>query len=117
MKESTIEKAARYAHEINRAYCQSLGDDSQPSWDDAPQWHKDSCMTGATAVLEGEVSEPGESHAGWLAVKEKEGWVYGEEKDVDAKTHPCMVPFEELPAEQQTKDHLFLAAVKLAVSG
>jgi hypothetical protein len=37
---------ARAAHEANRAYCGALGDWSQPSWDAAPQWQKDSARNG-----------------------------------------------------------------------
>ena len=29
---------AMLCHSINAAYCRSLGDDTQPSWDDAPDW-------------------------------------------------------------------------------
>lgn len=40
------------------------------------------------------------------------GWVFGEIKDADAKTHPCIVPYDELPEFQKKKDHLFIAIVK-----
>jgi hypothetical protein len=35
--------------------------------------------------------------------KVKDGWVYGEVKDVEAKTHPCIVPFDALSVEQTDK--------------
>jgi len=44
--------------------------------------------------------------------KVSDGWIYGSEKDADLKMHPCIVPFEDLPAEQQAKDVLFRAVVK-----
>lgn len=28
---------AQIAHEINKAYCESIGDTSQPSWEEAPE--------------------------------------------------------------------------------
>jgi hypothetical protein len=37
--------------------------------------------------------------------------VYGEVKDAEKKTHPCIVPYKDLPPEQQAKDHLFKAVV------
>ena len=40
------------------------------------------------------------------------GWVYGEHKDEQRKTHPCIVPYDELPAAQRAKDALFLANVR-----
>ena len=30
--------AAKTAHEVNRAYCQGLGDYSQLHWEEAPDW-------------------------------------------------------------------------------
>ena len=35
------------------------------------------------------------------------GWVYGEEKDEEKKTHPCLMRFEQLSEFQQKKDKLF----------
>ncbi len=46
-----------------------------------------------------------------MADKIKDGWTHGEVKDADAKTHPCLVPFQQLPAHQQKKDKLFKAIV------
>ena len=40
-------------------------------------------------------------------MKTDDGWVYGEEKDAEKKTHHCIVPFGELPIFQQQKDMLF----------
>ena len=37
-------KIAQVAHEINKAYCEAIGDNSQLSWEDAPDWQKDSAM-------------------------------------------------------------------------
>lgn len=38
--------------------------------------------------------------------------VYGEVKDGEAKTHPCLVPYEQLPPAQRLKDDLFAAIVR-----
>jgi hypothetical protein len=46
-----------------------------------------------------------------LKEKVDNGWVFGEVKDAEAKTHPCIVPFEQLPVEQQAKDYLFKGIV------
>lgn len=32
----TIEDVAQVCHEVNKAYCESIGDNSQPEWDTAP---------------------------------------------------------------------------------
>ena len=36
-------------------------------------------------------------HRRWIAERTKIGWVYGETRDVDAKTSPYLVPWEKLP--------------------
>lgn len=101
---------ARVAHEVNRAYCQALGDNSQPEWIDAPQWQIDSAALGVKLHSEKDVG-PEASHESWMAQKVAEGWVYGAAKDPVAKTHPCIVPFAELPPAQQAKDFIFRAVV------
>lgn len=107
----TVEDIARICHEVNRAYCAAMGDDNQVAWDDAPHWQKDSAMNGVKMHLDNPDATPEDSHVSWYAQKEAEGWVYGEVKDPEAKTHPCMVPYAELPAEQRAKDYLFRATV------
>lgn len=107
---------ARACHEVNRAYCQALGDSSQPAWEDAPDWQKDSAMLGVELHMSGDHG-PEASHASWMAQKVADGWVYGETKDPEKKTHPCLVPFEQLPKEQQAKDYLFRAVVLALTRG
>lgn len=111
-QEAIIMRCAKTAHEVNRAYCAGLGDHSQKGWDDAPNWQRASAIKGAEFVLENPESGPSESHNSWLAEKERDGWVHGEVKDVEIKTHPCIVPYDDLPLEQRAKDSLFLATVR-----
>lgn len=106
-----IDLCARTAHEVNRAYCLGLGDDSQLPWEEAPQWQRDSALNGALHVLEDPDGSDAASHFSWVAEKLRDGWVYGAEKDAKAKTHPCIVSFSDLPFGQQMKDRLFRAAV------
>ncbi len=104
-----VTQIARVAHEANRAYCDTMGDHTQLPWDVAPQWQQSSARSGVEGIIRGDITSPGDSHRSWFAEKEREGWVYGEEKSAKAKTHPCMVPFDHLPPEQQAKDYLFFA--------
>ncbi len=100
---------ASVCHEANRAYCLTQGDISQLPWTEAPKWQRESAMLGVQKALEG--ATPRELHESWMAQKVADGWVYGDVKDADKKTHPCMVPYYDLPAEQQRKDALFRAVV------
>lgn len=104
------ELIAKICHEVNRVYCNSIGDNSQQSWEDAPQWQKDSYINGVEFRLTNDAT-PEETHINWLKQKEEEGWKYGPVKDVDKKEHPCFKPYAELPEDQKTKDHLFKAVV------
>lgn len=108
----TTEDIARIAHEVNRAYCRSLGDNSQPQWSDAPEWAKSSVRNGVEFHAGGDHG-PEASHASWMEQKTREGWTYGPVKDPAKKEHPCFLPYEDLPQEQKSKDFLFRAVVLL----
>lgn len=101
---------AHAAHEANRAYCIAIGDPSQPTWDDAPDWQRSSAINGVDIALDG--CSPAQSHEGWLREKEATGWVYGETKNVELKTHPCMVPHADLPSAQRLKDTIYITVVR-----
>lgn len=103
----TIEQIAQVAHEVNKAYCEALGDSSQPSWDDAPDWQKSSAVKGVEFHLENPDASPSASHESWMAQKTEEGWKYGPVKNPETKEHPCYVPYDQLPVEQRAKDFLF----------
>lgn len=102
---------ARVAHEVNRAYCNAIGDTSQPTWADAPDWQRDSAVNGVTFHLQNVGASPSASHESWMAEKVANGWVYGPVKDPEKKEHPCIVPYDQLPVEQRAKDYLFKQVV------
>jgi hypothetical protein len=106
-----IEQIAKVAHEINKAYCEALGDNSQTSWEDAPQWQKESAVLGVMFHMDNPYAGPDASHNSWMKQKLEDGWVYGPTKDAEKKQHPCIVPFETLPTEQKAKDFLFRQVV------
>ena len=103
----TVEQIAKVCHEVNKAYCEALGDNSQPFWEDAPEWQKQSAINGVNFHLENPNAGPNHSHDSWLKQKQEEGWTYGPVKDPEKKEHPCFVPYEDLPVEQKAKDYLF----------
>lgn len=103
----TKEDVAQVAHELNKAYCESIGDNSQPTWENAPEWQKSSAVNGVQFHLDNPEAPPSASHDSWLKQKTEEGWKYGAVKDPEKKEHPCFVPYHELPTEQKSKDFLF----------
>lgn len=111
-----IASIAQVCHEANRAI-QLVTNDPAPSpvWDDAADWQRASAIEGVQKALDGETAE--QLHESWCAFKVADGWVWGEVKDVDAKTHPCLIEYDSLPPEQRSKDHVFAAIVNALDSG
>lgn len=107
----TVANIARVCHELNKAYCESIGDYSQKSWDNAERWQRDSAIRGVEFALQNEDAPVSYQHDAWMADKIKDGWAYGEIKNADMKTHPCIVPYDKLPNEQKSKDYIFKQAV------
>lgn len=102
---------AAICHDANRQLCLATGDTSQLPWEEAPDWQKDTVLKGVEFHLANPDATPAASHESWLAEKEREGWRYGPVKDAEEKTHPAYVPFDQLPPEQQSKDHQFKGIV------
>ncbi len=44
------------------------------------------------------------THEVWARQRLKDGWVYGEFRDGERKTHPDLIPFEELSEEEKEYD-------------
>jgi hypothetical protein len=112
-----IEKIAKLCHEVNKAYCHLIGDDSQLPWNAAPEWQKDSARNGVRFTIENPTAKPSASHENWLKVKLDDGWKFGPVKDVEKKEHPCCVPYEQLPEDQRRKDALFQGVVRAMTEG
>lgn len=106
------EQIAQICHEVNRAYCESIGDFSQKAWKDTSQWQIDSAINGVNFHRLNPNAKPNDSHENWLKEKEKDGWKWGSVKNVEKKEHPCFLPYSELPQEQRSKDYIFSAIVK-----
>lgn len=102
---------AKLCHEANRAICEAQGDHSQVPWESAAQWQKDSAIKGVQFRLDNPNATAGDQHEVWMRDKVVDGWTYGVEKDVQRKTHPCLVQYDLLPFEQRVKDHVFAAIV------
>jgi hypothetical protein len=53
-----------------------------------------------------------ENHNVWLRQKLAQGWVHGPEKDPERKTHPAMLPWDQLEPENRDQAELFTAVVR-----
>jgi len=57
---------------------------------------------------------PEAEHDSWMKAYEDMGWKYGPIRDTTLKTHPDMVPFDQLPKAEQIKDEIFLTLCDFA---
>lgn len=64
----------------------------------------ESLRDGVKFALENPDTTPEENHDNWMRMKIEQGWIYGGRKDFEKKTHPDLVPFEELPDIEKRKD-------------
>lgn len=101
---------AQICHEANRAFQIASGDPVvSPHWADASPDQRDSSLRGVVLSISGQTPE--ELHQSWCDFKVANGWVFGPVKDEQNKTHPCLVPYDQLPESDKVKDHLFSAIV------
>lgn len=108
----SLEQVARTVHEVNRGVCLAHGVTDQPSWETAEAWRKDAARKGVAYLVKTPSAGPGALHDAWMAEKRAAGWTHGLVKDAVQKTHPCLVPYAQLPPVEQLKDHLFRATVR-----
>lgn len=95
-----VQQIAKICHDANKSLCESQGDFSQKSWDDAFNFK-----------LKNPDTTPEGQHIAWCKDKYSDGWSWGPYKKPEIKEHPCLIDYEKLPAEQQAKDHLFAGIV------
>lgn len=112
-----VTQIARTCHEVNKAYCEHIGDDTQRTWNEAPEWQKDSATNGVLAILTNPHISSEQLHMSWLLDKKNQGWKYGPVKNEYKKEHPCFVSYKDLPPYQRLKDALFGAVVRSFLMG
>lgn len=57
------------------------------------------------------------THDVWAAGRIADGWTYGKKRDDDAKKHPCLVPYDQLPESEKEYDrNTAMNTLKLVVA-
>jgi hypothetical protein len=107
------EDIASVIHDANRRL-QIVQGDLRPSplWDEAPEYQVRESIASVELALADPERTPEQNHQGWMDRLFADGWQQGPVKDEHSKTHPLLVPFNEMPIEAQQKDRLFLAIVR-----
>ena len=130
--EKNIKKLARQIHEDYLKEMRASGNTDHPSaveWDELSEEFRESNRAQARSIGEklnvvGLAFDAGESsavtveefdaetvlllaeneHIRWMQEKLANGWVYAPVRDNGKKHHPLLVPYEQLPPEEQQKD-------------
>lgn len=56
-------------------------------------------------------------HEVWAKNRMEQGWIYGEQRDDKMKTHPCLIPYEQLSEVEKAYDRdTAMETLKLIVS-
>jgi hypothetical protein len=98
-----IEALAAKIHDENKAYCESIGDFSQLQWRDTNYWYQFGVVKAIIEFRNNPNLSTVEFHSLWANDKVENGWVYGKKFDIEAKTHPDLVSYAELPETQKIK--------------
>jgi len=106
-----LEDIARLVVNTNADYSLALGEQAVTYWDATSPEVRASIIRGIISALRYDPT-PAQNHQNFIDDRTKEGWTYGPEKNAEAKTHPDMIPFEQLPADQKAKNFIFLSLVK-----
>lgn len=104
-----VEQIAQVAHEANRVYCHVLGIAAPTIW--AGFDRQQMIIDGVQRLLDSPWLSPEDMHQLWMARMVLDGWTHGPVKDERIKQHPCIVPYDELPEHDRTKDRIFINIV------
>lgn len=112
MDQPEREAIARVVHEALRAFRAAHGQEALPPWSKAPAWMRQSTFSSVAFVIDNPDASASATHDLWLADKQAEGWRYAPVKDAEARTHPLMIPYDNLPEIERRKDALLAAIVR-----
>lgn len=118
MNQETIERVCHMVHEVLRVYrlrSEGIqeGEDLTLPWNQAPAWVKQEVKQVVIAGLANRSSlSPDKIHAMWAYDKILRGWVYGPSWDLEAKTHPRLVSYQELDDISREKNRMVCAIIK-----
>jgi len=93
----------------------AMGGLPAPPWLAADNSKREQLVNGVIFHTENPNAAPADSHEHWRKYMEARGYQYGDEFNVKEKTHPAMIPFDQLPPEIKITHHLFAAVCKALI--
>jgi len=106
-----VEQIAEVCHEANRAYCATIGGNSLLPWVETSDRQRTSAVNAVRFHLANPDARLSHGHNEWMKKILAAGGRYGPIKDAKKKEHPCLVPYEGLPAERKARGALFVGVV------
>jgi hypothetical protein len=97
---------AQVVHEAVRSWQRANNQPAAPAWSRAPKWMKESTLAAVTYRLAHPGAPNSAQHELWVEEKLASGWKRGKIKDGVKKTHPLMIPYDQLPLVERRKDAL-----------
>lgn len=101
-----VEQVARTCHQALKTYSESIAEYHLSNWGDASERYRELMCIAVEIHLAGDFDAE-VTHSSWVEEQLNQGWSYGPVRDVKKKQHPCIVPFNQLPREQQLKGQIF----------
>lgn len=112
-----VGQVAQVVHEAVRAWQTANGQAAAPAWSRAPKWMKESTVAAVTYRLQNPGAPASAQHDQWVEEKLAAGWKRGKVKDGVRKTHPLMIPYEDLPVVERRKDALVAGVIDALTLG
>lgn len=104
----SVEEIAQVCHEANRVVTSHIKDvPVQASWAECPEDMRKSCVRGVEFAIANPDATPSAQHEAWMADRIANGWTLGPERSEALKTHPMLIPYDQMPEEVKKKDALF----------
>lgn len=103
---------AEACHEAVKIVSEQILSEDKKEWKLISSEDKSRLINAIRRTIDEKITDPAVAHGNWIVDMEKDGWKQGEEFSNENKTHPCMVPYDQLPTGQQTKDYIYLSILK-----
>lgn len=108
---------AQVVHAANRQYVEFIGGRAvNPTWEQIREPERQGLIKAVIDMIK-EPKTPATSHEAWCVARKADGWSKDKTYSHARKTHPNLVPYAQLPFEEQFKDHLFMGIASIFVAG
>lgn len=116
MAEKTVlERRAWFVYEAGRLQAIAVGALVPEPWSDREPTFRDQFLEVIEMMCgSNRQSSPEELHDDWVKAYAAMGWVYGPQRDPERKTHPDLLPFNQLEPRERDKDAVFVALCEIA---